>query len=467
MLVPPLNVDQRRLPPTLTYGLYSLQALAKDWGGDVEVLSFARPDFRARAFACSEEMVEAVVDLVDTDRHEIVGFSTMCGSFHHSIAAACSLVRRSPKTRVWLGGPNASIAPGPLLEAFSEIEAVFVGESEATFREVLSRREETADTPLAGIAGVCARNSPFVPRDLIADLDTLPYVDEAPGFADAAAESRGTGGGHALPLEAERGCPGRCSFCSTSSFWGRRVRKKTHSRVITEMHRLRASTGTTSFALIGDNAASPRAHLLALCAAMHEQAPDYQWICQLKVDQLEESDLEVLWQGGCRGFFVGVESASQDTLDRIHKGADLTKELRLIDAAVELGFRVITSFIVGFPWETKGDIERTLSLHADLLRRGVFYSMLSAVCPLPGTELARSTRGRLRKRAGISLTSSDGLPYGPETIKMMERCPELFSQLDYVENEAGWAEVAATTQAASMFAERHERARHKARQHAE
>jgi radical SAM superfamily enzyme YgiQ (UPF0313 family) len=208
---------------------------------------------------------------------------------------------------------------------------------------------------------------------------------------------------------------------------------------------------------LGDNLASPRKHLLSFCAAVRDHAPRYRWSGQLKLDRLEVPDLDVLWDGGCRAFFAGVESASQETLDRIGKAIDLEKELRLIEAAVDRGFAVTTSFIIGFPWETRDDIARTTSLHADLLRRGVYHSILSTVAPLPGTDLTRDSLGRLRKRAGLSLTTADNLPYGPATVELMDRCPELFTQLDYVETKATWAEVAAYAQVAMMVTARHAR----------
>ncbi len=457
LLVPALNVHGGRLPLNLAYGLFSLQAAAAGWGGGVDVLSFA-PFFGDKGrFRDSEEMVEAVVSLIDTERYGIVGFSTMCSSFHHSLSAACLLAQRSPQTRVWMGGPHASIAPRALLEARPEIEAVFVGETEATLAAVLARRGRQEDLPLVGIAGVCIRDQPYVARESLAALDSLPYVDEAPGFADALATSWAAGLDHELPVEAERGCPGRCAFCSTTRFWGGRVRRKSNTRVISEMHKLHAATGSSSFQLIGDNLASPKKHLLSFCRAMRDDAPHYRWSGQLKLDRLEPPDLDVLWDGGCRGFFAGVESASQETLDRIGKAIDLEKELGLIEAALSRGFAVTTSFIIGFPWETRDDIARTTSLHADLLRRGVYHSILSTVSPLPGTDLTRAAFGSLRKRAGLSLTTLDNLPYGPATVELIESCPELFTQLDYVETKATWAEVAAHAQAAMMVTARHAR----------
>jgi radical SAM superfamily enzyme YgiQ (UPF0313 family) len=82
---------------------------------------------------------------------------------------------------------------------------------------------------------------------------------------------------------------------------------------------------------------------------MAESASDFRWVCNLKVDRIKLPDLETLWTGGCRGFFVGVESASQETLDRVGKGVVLAEELDVIRRAIDMGFLVSFSGNVTYP----------------------------------------------------------------------------------------------------------------------
>ena len=460
LLVPPVNVEYGRLPPYVAYGLFSLESIANGRGHAVDVLPVVPLWEDGRTFATSEEVATTVADLIPTDRYPVVGFSTMCSSFHHTLNVIQVVKRRSPQTRIWVGGPHASVRPEAVLAAYPEVEAVFVGEAELTFAAALERCATSSDSALDGIPGVCVRGFPFVGRELIADLDDLPYVDEAPGFLPAFAAARAAGLDEPLPVEAERGCSGRCAFCSTKSFWGRRVRRKSDTRIVEEMHRLNRATGMRAFTLLGDNLANPRRRLLSLCETLRDQAPAFTWNGQFKLDRLNESDLDVLWSGGCRGFFVGVESASQTTLERIGKDVDLERELRVILAAVDRGFKVVTSFIIGFPWETRVDIDATYHLHVQLLKRGVFHSLLTSLSPLPGTELAERYQPNLLTRKGVSLTARDDLAYGLETIALMDRCPELFTQLDHVEAGASRVEIAAVARAGLLMTSYHGMGRH-------
>ncbi len=462
LLVPPPNIENGAPSPYVPLGLLSLQAVANEAGGDVDLFFWPEALLIAHATASSEALSSAAAESIDTDRYSVVGLSTMCSSFHHSLNIARALKRRSPRTRIWLGGPQASVAPRRVLEAFPEIEAVFVGEGEATFRELLERQAGSPDLALAGLPGVCVRGVRFVPRPRIRDLDSLPFLDRAPGFLPSVTAAGRSENPDYIPVEAERGCPGRCTFCSTRLFWGNRVRRKTDARLIAELRRLQKLTNADAFCLMGDNLASPHHALMRFCAAARDQVPELRWHTSLKLDRLRVSDLDALWDGGCRGFFVGLESASQDTLDRTRKDADLQRELEVVYAAVERGFSVDTSLIIGFPWETEDDIRRTYNLHAQLLRHGVKRSLITVLSPLPGTHLQREYADRIVARAGLSKAALDDVPYGPETVEMMDHCPELFTQLGYFPTGAERTWVAAVAGAAGMLASHHADKRKKA-----
>lgn len=433
----------------MPYGLLSLEAGATEWHGEVEIL--AEPGISTSAsFESSDELAHHFARLVDGEKYQAVGLSTMCSSFHHSLGIAVGIKRRYPKLKMWLGGPHASVAPASILEGFPEVDAVFVGEAEATFRDLFTRGDELTDAVIGAVPGVYTRLSPFVRREPMSDLDDLPFIDRAADYVASCASSvEFTSRG--IPIEAERGCPGRCTFCSTRLFWGSRVRRKSDRRLIAEMRRLHFLTGKRLFSLIGDNMAAPAWRLLAFCESMQTEAPDYRWTCSLTIDRLRAQDLDVLWAGGCRGMFVGLESGSQDTLDRVRKGIDLSRSVRLLHEAIERGFSVDTSFIVGFPWETSSDLKKTYKLHLELLERGVNKSQVVTLCPLPGTDLQRSEGDSIQAGEGESKAAADDLPYGVEAVALMQRCPELFTQFGCFETRnIGVVELRATVDAASM-----------------
>jgi anaerobic magnesium-protoporphyrin IX monomethyl ester cyclase len=448
LLIPTPFFRQGRLAPHVPYGLLSLQALAQAHGDSVGVLSLSDivPE---GSFADSDELSRAVAERAEVGACEVVGLSTTCDSFHYSLAIAVGLKRRYPRLQVWLGGPHASVNPPLALERFPEIDAVFVGESELSFAEVLDRGRGSFYQP-AAIAGVFTRGSLFSPRLPITDLDELPLIHRAPDYLSSFTSSDKSSY-WGVPLEIERGCPGRCSFCSTTRFWGKALRYKSTDRIIAEMNAVAQLTCERSFLFLGDNLAARPDLLLGLAARLRREASGYHWGGGLTTEGLRVDDLELLWEGGCRALFVGIESGSQETLRRLGKRIDLKDTIDFVLRAIDRGIAVQTSFVVGFPWETSADLRKTYALHVEMLKRGARVSQISRLCPLPGSAIERTYRRSIRVARTQSEMLAYDIPFGPEALRLAERCPELFVQFGTVQMEnAQEHEVAAVLRAARM-----------------
>jgi radical SAM superfamily enzyme YgiQ (UPF0313 family) len=233
--------------------------------------------------------------------------------------------------------------------------------------------------------------------------------------------------------------------------------------VLAEMSKLSVLTGSRCFSFIGDNLAASPHKLLLLCESLRKEAPYYRWDCSLTLDRLRGDDLDLLLEAGCRKIFVGIESASQATLDRIGKSSSVRRTVRLIKKAVDIGLSVHTSFIVGFPWETASDLDKTYALHVGLLKYGIAQSDLTYLCPLPGTDLESEYREMIEPGTGRSKTAVDDLPYGSAGTEIIGRCPELFHQLGRFRTEsADPSDLIATVQAARMASSYYERQRREA-----
>jgi anaerobic magnesium-protoporphyrin IX monomethyl ester cyclase len=76
-------------------------------------------------------------------------------------------------------------------------------------------------------------------------------------------------------------------------------------------------------------------------------------------------DREILWKyrkAGVIHIYIGIEATDQATLDFIKKDLDVTEGKLALDLIHEHGIITETSFVLGFPNETKKSIERTLKL---------------------------------------------------------------------------------------------------------
>lgn len=110
--------------------------------------------------------------------------------------------------------------------------------------------------------------------------------------------------------------------------------------------------------------------------------------CNMRVDYLTEKNAKLMASAGFRLLKIGLESANQETLDRINKGIKVEQITEACKNAKKYGLTVHLTMIVGYPWETKQQALKTLKLAKFLMQKGYADILQSTVLvPYPGTAL--------------------------------------------------------------------------------
>lgn len=335
----------------------------------------------------------------------VVGIScafTIHAPNSHEIAAIIKEVNKN--IIVVFGGAHAT-ACAPLVLKDKNVDAVVMGEGELTMLELVDRIENSDD--LADVGGTCQRKKGKVivnpRRDYIANLDDLPDV-----------------AWHLLPMEkylirkamtrefsmrspriniiTSRGCPGNCVFCSIHTIWGHRWRPRSPERVVEEMEYLVKKYGVREFYVLDDNVSIQKERLMRICDLICQKKLDISWAAPNGV-ALWTLDREILKKMKKSGFYritFGIESGCQRTLRFIRKPMVLGKAKQMIALSNSLGLWTHSTFIIGFPEETREEIEETIkwTIESDL----DFVSYYIAT-PYPGTDLREAfiQNGLLRK----------------------------------------------------------------------
>jgi radical SAM superfamily enzyme YgiQ (UPF0313 family) len=426
LLVPSLNFVSGRPEVYVPYGLLNLVATAHaNAFFDVEVAMFS-PAYWATQFSSSDAVVDAVVEELEPKQFDAIGFSSVCSSVHYSLSIAERLKQRRPNIQVIFGGPFVTKLAGEVLSSFSFIDAVFVGEGEPSFASYCKNLLAGRRNPLLGIPGVVTRTLASTVGIQVDNLDALPVTEDLPAYAAwARLDLSQNPGKNFVPVEATRGCPLKCSFCSTKQVWGPKVRRKSASRLSRDIMSAQTSTSANFFSLIGDNVGVPRNQFLKFCEDLIAADTSFHWACSLKLDRLQASDLDTLWAAGCRGMFIGVETATAKTLELVNKAANLEAEISNIEHAIARGFLVETSFIIGFPWETEDELKATFDLHCRFLSQGGKRSQVGILSPIPGTEIVKD--GILEWGISPGTFSDDGVPLSQDHVAMITGCPGLFT----------------------------------------
>jgi magnesium-protoporphyrin IX monomethyl ester (oxidative) cyclase len=108
----------------------------------------------------------------------------------------------------------------------------------------------------------------------------------------------------------------------------------------------------------------------------------------VRADRLTLELLKKMKQSGCNSVFVGVESGDQQILDKIVcKSLDLNKVVEFAKNARKIGLKTGAFYIIGFPGETKQNMQRTVDFALEMKRKYDMGMHLFAATPSYGTRL--------------------------------------------------------------------------------
>lgn len=110
--------------------------------------------------------------------------------------------------------------------------------------------------------------------------------------------------------------------------------------------------------------------------------------CNFRVDYINEINAPLMKKAGFRLLKIGLESANQETLNRLNKGITVEQIKNACQLAIENGLEIHLTIMVGYPWETKAQALNTLKLAEELMLSGQADILQSTVViPYPGTPL--------------------------------------------------------------------------------
>jgi radical SAM superfamily enzyme YgiQ (UPF0313 family) len=399
LVFPPFYLQSLyNLPPL---GLLNLATILRPAGHDVSVLDLVLA-IRLKMLSPGASIYEDSVGMILREEPDLVAFSAQCATLPGVIRIAEILKGKKPGLRIVVGGHDVSFVDEQALERFPWIDAVVRGEGEITLRELAAAfaKGEAA----GGIEGVTWRRGAEIfrnpDRELLGNLDELPIPDYSfvPGldlYRDACAIPRAI-----AILEAGRGCPHQCVYCSESVMWRRRSRTFSIPRIVQEMRRLRDDFGAECFLLAYDQFTADRKFVEGFCHHVLEAGLDTTpWYCISRLDSVDRPLLRLMREAGCESMCYGIDSGSERTLNFIGKHIDEGILYQRVRETTDEGMVPTLSFVVGFPEEEREDIDKTLSLALRAGIQGNSNPLIQMPTVLPGTELHRRYGERLIRSA--------------------------------------------------------------------
>lgn len=257
-------------------------------------------------------------------------------------------------------------------EVSEHCDAVCVGDAESSWPQMLEDLEVGAlkqvyrSDPFASLLGL-----PLPRRDL---LDVQEYL------------TRNT-------VQASRGCPNHCTFCSITAFYGGHYRHRPIKEVIKEISGL---TGKLVI-FIDDNLIADRAYAMELFSSLRPL--NRHWYSQVALTIAQDAELlDAAINSGCKGLFVGLETLSNESLRKVEKGFYQAETyLKDIEILHKVGIAVEAGIMFGFDEDGPEVFDTTL----DFLKESrVELAQITPVTPLPGTVIHQQleSEGRILTR---------------------------------------------------------------------
>jgi len=312
--------------------------------------------------AIADDIVEEIDFDADVD---LVGITTLTASVYRAYEIADQFMARGVK--VVLGGVHATLLPD---EAAGHADTVVVGQAEGVWPQVCIDAKNGSLNRFYRNPDYCdLRNMPLPRRDLLRERDYLSINI----------------------LQATRGCPNRCSFCSIHAVAGDTFRSRPVDDIISEI----ATFSNPLTLFVDDNIIGDPAFAKKLFKALIPMR--ITWLGQATLEIAEDDELlDLAAKSGCKLLIFGFESLSQEGIRKIGKAQSnqVSDYGEVINKVHARGIAVDGCFILGLDTDDNSVFERTVEF---ILENNIDIPHASILTPYPGTRLFKQleTEGRL------------------------------------------------------------------------
>jgi radical SAM superfamily enzyme YgiQ (UPF0313 family) len=245
------------------------------------------------------------------------------------------------------------------------VDYVVRGHGERVFRELIDRIRGGKDPRT--VAGVAYRDGAGVVRSN--DLAPIPHPEELPDFpyhrVDMRRYPRRTFmGERTIAHHSSYGCPFLCNFCAVVNMVGGRWFAQSAERTASVTERLVRDFGVDAVEFYDNNFFVHEARTVEFAERV---APlGIGWWGEARIDTLmkyRDRTWEQMRDSGLRMVFLGAESGSDETLQRMNKGgtASVAKTLEIAARMRRYGVIPEMSFVLGNPPDPEADASATLN----------------------------------------------------------------------------------------------------------
>lgn len=290
-----------------------------------------------------------------------VNYLGLSDNFEETLKIIKKLKKDFPKIHISLEGTFSTINSDYILNRYEQfIDSVIIGEPELIIPQLVK-------LPLRKISGVSFYSEDEKKiiknrnEDLIEDLDTLPLPDRTN-------LNKVLKRGGVAQIRTSRGCNTGCKFCYLNDYYDKcgfsARRERSSESVVEELKFLIEERGCKEiwFAdedIIGSNPESQK-RIREIANRLIEKNYSVKLIGQISAKNVNQESLSLLKKAGLKRFFMGIESGSQDFLNKMNKGLSLSQSSKALKIMNEVGIFCELGFIMFHPDSTRDKMKKDM-----------------------------------------------------------------------------------------------------------
>ena len=380
-LVSPASRASSRVVPT---ALLYLSAWLEKEGIPVHII-----DVKKSTITSDERQIDAIneeiVERLEPISPNYTGI-TCYTSDYRSVVKLAKMIKTKLDTKIIVGGIHATIKPDDFLYNPSLFDFVVVGEGEEVLSELVKR--EQRNLPVYDIPGlVFKKDGKFYKNENKASvsLESMPR----PAYEKIDMEFYATPNRSVVRLLyasgvhifTTRGCPYACTFCANRR---QKIRFRPIKSVVDEIEFLKENYDIDSFYIQDDTFCLKEDRVLQFTESLMSRNLNMFWGAETRVNLLNENMLKHMKRAGCIQIDFGVESGSQESLNRMNKGIKVEDTKRAFALCRKYGLRSFANIMFNTPGETEEDVNKTLQLMKEIKAD---LNVVLLTVPLLGTKI--------------------------------------------------------------------------------
>jgi radical SAM superfamily enzyme YgiQ (UPF0313 family) len=351
--------------------------------------------FRYRDQMVEDFDLEDLVEEVNEGKYDVVGMHANV-IYYKKVCDYARALKERTSAKVLIGGPGAELGK---MYIDAGADAVCLGEAEPRLTAILDAL--TGRGALGDIRGLWYRDESgqavqTSPAPQIQDLNTLPIPYRPPELVPLYGEEANPVSRRPMvSIMASRGCPFKCSFCSSHEVWQAKVRTRSTDHVLAEVEDVLSKWPTAYFTFVDDIFGQSATWVEEFCTKVIGRGLPFKWMCilhPLSFTKHRAKLIPMMKKAGCTTISFGAQSSTPAVLENIRRYAREPKELaECIRLCKENDILVVITYIFGLPGDTRETLETNLRFALETRPHMVDFHPLGVI---PGTHIERAWKGK-------------------------------------------------------------------------